>query len=229
MRLTESHVRLVHRDIADTGPDPRQEHFTGNDYAEHIDAFLQHRPEGPIAVFCYGSLIWKPAFEPVAVAKATALGWHRSFCLRVVRWRGTAQVPGLMMQLDRGGDCEGVIQEIASGNEIETLHSLWRREMTIKPPGNYPRWIGVEIAGRRRQAIAFTANPESRNYEGVLDPDTVARRLASACGHWGSGAEYLRQTVASLEQVGIHDPYLWDLQERVARVIEQRFPDACLV
>ena len=44
--------------------------------------------------------------------------------------------------------------------------------------------------------------------------------LSRACGHWGSCAEYLHQTVLSLETHGIHDGYLWDLQERVAALIE---------
>ena len=44
--------------------------------------------------------------------------------------------------------------------------------------------------------------------------------LARACGHWGSGAEYLMHTVAHLEDLGIHDRYLWKLQELVAQRIK---------
>ncbi|MGH6854102.1 MAG: gamma-glutamylcyclotransferase [Aestuariivirga sp.] len=228
LRLTQSHVRLVHREIADPGPLPGMAHFTDEDYEAHIGQFMGERPEGPIYVFAYGSLIWRPAFLPASVAKATAPGWHRSFCLRLLRWRGTLDVPGLMMQIDAGGVCEGVIQEVAAEDELAVLHGLWRREMTIKPPGNLPRWIDVEAGGRKLRAIAFTANPESPLYAGALAPDTVAERLATACGQWGSGAEYLLHTIASLEREGIHDPYLWDLQERVAMRIERSFPDACL-
>ncbi len=228
MRLTSAHVKLVHRDIADSGPDLKFSQFSHADYEEHLEAFLQDRPDGPIGVFSYGSLIWKPAFVPAAVIRATARDWHRSFCLQVRRFRGTADEPGLMMQIDRGGNCEGVVQEIAMGAEIEVLRGLWRREMSNKPPSNYPRWIDVAAGGSYRRAVAFTANPDSPLYAGPLDPQFVAERLTVACGHLGSGAEYLQQTVAALEREGIHDPYLWDLQERVAAIIEQRFPDACL-
>lgn len=228
MRLTDSHVRLVHRDIPDPGPDLRFEHFSDADYANHLSDFLKHRPPGPIAVFGYGSLIWKPSFEPVSVCRAKALDWHRSFCLHMERWRGSADQPGLMMQIDRGGQCEGVIQEIAAAGEAQALLELWRREMTIKPPGNNPRWIDVEVMGGRRRAIAFTANPQSLNYAGGLPAEIVAHRLSLACGHLGSNAEYLLQTITALESEGIHDPHLWDLQDRVARIIEQRFPDAHL-
>lgn len=228
LRLTEAHIKLVHREVADPGPDPRRTHFSDADYEEHLGEFLKERPNGPIQVFCYGSLIWRPAFEPAATARAVAKEWHRSFCLHMARWRGSPEVPGLMMQIDRGGECEGIIQQVPEANELVILHALWRREMTIKPPGNYPRWIEIASNGRAGQAIAFTANPESLSYTGGLPIDVVAERISRACGHWGSNAEYLRQTTLSLESEGIHDPYLWDLQERVAKKIEQRFPQACL-
>ncbi|NJM29724.1 MAG: gamma-glutamylcyclotransferase [Rhizobiales bacterium] len=174
-------------------------------------------------VFCYGSLIWKPVFEAAASAHAVAHGWQRAFCLRIVRFRGTHEEPGLMMQIDRGdGFCEGIVKQLRAGREWEDLSVLWRREMTVRPPSNLPRWIEVESEGRPITAIAFTANPESPLYTGKLDPETVAETLSKACGHWGSGAEYLRQTVLSLKGVGIEDPYLWALQERAAELIEGR-------
>ena len=51
---------------------------------------------------------------------------------------------------------------------------------------------------------------------GGLTTDQIAETLSKACGHWGSGAEYLRQTIVALANEGIHDPYLWDLQTKVA-------------
>jgi cation transport protein ChaC len=196
--------------------------FSEADYDAHLSAFLEDRPEGPLHVFCYGSLIWKPVFQPVAIARATALGWQRTFCLRIVRFRGTVEQPGLMMQIDRGGQCEGLIQQVAPTMEWEALSVLWRREMTYKPPGNFPRWIDVSVEGKPAKAVAFTANPESPNYAGGLAVDDIAQTLSRACGHWGSCAEYLHQTVLSLERHGIHDSYLWDLQERVAALIESQ-------
>ena len=220
LRLTEDHVRRAHREVPDTGPLASSAVFSEADYDAHLSAFLKDRPEGPLHVFCYGSLIWKPVFQPVAIARATALGWQRTFCLRIVRFRGTVEQPGLMMQIDRGGQCDGLVQQVAAATEWEDLSVLWRREMTNKPPSNFPRWIDVIVEGRSEKAIAFTANPESPNYAGGLAADDIAQTLSRACGHWGSGAEYLHQTVLSLETHGIHDSYLWDLQDRVAALIE---------
>jgi cation transport protein ChaC len=194
MRLTEDLVARVHREIADAGPPPGVTLFSEADYDAHLADFLKERPDGPVNVFCYGSLIWKPVFTPTASAHAVAHGWQRAFCLKIVRFRGTPEQPGLMMQIERGeGFCEGVVQRVAQASEWDDLSVLWRREMTTKPPSNCPRWIEVESEGRPIKAIAFTANPGSPNYAGGLDAETVADTLSMACGHWGTGAAYLRK------------------------------------
>ena len=66
MRLTEDHVRRTRREVPDTGPLASSVVFSEDDYDAHLSAFLKERPEGPLLVFCYGSLIWKPVFQPVA-------------------------------------------------------------------------------------------------------------------------------------------------------------------
>ena len=226
MRLTAEHLRLVHRDIADPGPIPGFAAMADADYAGLTERVLAERPVGPIAVFSYGSLLWRPAFAPMASIRATAPGWRRSFCLHLLRWRGTSDEPGLMMQIDRGGACAGVLQLIDPAEERATLDFLWRREMSIKPPSNLPRWIEVETPEGPRRAIAFTANRESPFYVGDLGTHETVQRLSRACGHLGSGAQYLYETVAALMGHGIEDEYLWNLQDQVARAIEARFPGA---
>ena len=225
-RLTEAHVRAVHREVADPGAWPGLDHFTAAQYDAHLAAFLEDRPEGPVGVFAYGSLIWRPVFEPAAEIRATAPGWHRAFSLRQKRFRGTPDRPGLMMQIDRGGTCDGVLQVVPEGREWAILSDLWRREMTVRPPSYLPRWIDLRVEGEEgpRRALAFTANPESPNYAGPLPPEEVADCLSQACGHWGSGAAYLLETVLALQRHGVRDPYLWDLQDRVAALIESRHP-----
>lgn len=224
MRLTEELVRRVHRDLPDRGFPAHVERLSEADYDAHLAAFLEARPDGPVHVFCYGSLIWKPIFEPAATARGHAPGWSRAFTLRLTSFRGTPEFPGLMMQIDRGAGCDGVLQQVDPGREWADLSALWRREMSTRPSTNLPTWIDVDRGGSMVRAIAFTANRESPNYVGGLGREEVARTLAKACGHWGSGADYVRQTVLSLEAEGIHDPYLWDLQDRVAEIIEEQGP-----
>ena len=60
----------------------------------------------------------------------------------------------------------------------------------------------------------------SGRYVAGLGDDAVADVLAIAVGFRGSMAEYLMSTVEHLEALGIHDRYLWRLQDMVAERIE---------
>jgi cation transport protein ChaC len=225
MRLTRELVDRVARTEPDEGYEAHIEVFSEADYDEHLAAFLSEIERGQdVWVFAYGSLIWKPGFAHVETRRGVAEGWRRSFCLRIVRFRGTRARPGLMMQLDSGGSCDGLLMRLPPGEEVVELDKLWRREITAKPPGNMPRWIDVASGPDTVKAIAFTANPKKDNYVHNLPAGEVADILATAAGHWGSGAEYLWNTVTALEQAGIHDRHLWELQEMVADRIAAMAP-----
>lgn len=60
------------------------------------------------------------------------------------------------------------------------------------------------------------------HYSGKLPLNEAAEILATAAGHWGSCAEYLRETAFRLEELGIHDRSLWQLQTLVAERLEAR-------
>src|SRR5262245_11359535 len=143
MALTLHLVARVHRAVTDAGLDPD---FVRNTAEDHSAVVLASHPAGDdVWVFAYGSLLWKPEVEHVEERIGTARGWHRSFRLRLRAWRGTREVPGLMMGLDRGGQCKGVAYRLA-GHTVEVqLGKLFRREMPVRPlsrpPTNVPRWI----------------------------------------------------------------------------------------
>lgn len=109
--LTRAQIARIHREMPDTGPAPGVAQQTEADYAAWVDRILAAHPapQAPTRLFAYGSLIWNPEIPHVAEADATARGWHRAFCLRQTRFRGTPECPGLMMALDRGGQCRGVL------------------------------------------------------------------------------------------------------------------------
>ena len=100
MRLTEELVALVERLEPDPGPEPGTREHNNAEYAQMVAALLVGYQPEELWVFAYGSLIWKPAFTAAEHRRATAYGWHRSFCMELVRFRGTREQPGLMMALD---------------------------------------------------------------------------------------------------------------------------------
>jgi glutathione-specific gamma-glutamylcyclotransferase len=222
MNLTPELVAKIHRIEPDEGPRPHLQQMDDADYREYTQRLLDELGDAPLRVFAYGSLIWKAEFEYVQQTRATLKGWHRSFCMKIERWRGTRVQPGLMMALDRGGSCAGVVYELPAGDQNTQLERLLRREMTNKPPTNKPLWLQVETQGEKFRALAFTASRSGHSYQDKLSLNEIAAILARAAGHWGSGAEYLYNTVSRLEQLGIHDRNLWQLQKLVAEEIEKQ-------
>lgn len=221
MSLTPELVARCYRAIEDSGPLPGQDHLTDGDYEELVERTLAARPDREsLWLFAYGSLIWKPEVEHLDERVALLRGWHRSFCINQPRWRGTPERPGLMMGLDRGGACKGVAFRLPDAEPREQLAKLFRREMTAKPATYNPRWMRLETEEGEITALGFTVSRKGWAYAGQLPDEDVARRLATACGHWGSCADYLYNTVANLESRGVHDRHLWRLQQLVAAEIQ---------
>ena len=84
-----------------------------------------------------------------------------------------------------------------------------------------PRWISVQTASGSIPALTFVINRVSPVYAGRLSLEEVAEVLARSCGQWGTGAEYLLNTVSHLEAKGIRDSNLWRLQQLVAERIDR--------
>jgi cation transport protein ChaC len=224
LTLTLAHVARVHRAVQDSGVPPGLELNTDADYAKWVDLIMKSNPASSSAprVFAYGSLIWKPEIDHIGEEFGTAKGWHRAFCFRMPRFRGTPEEPGLMMALDRGGQCGGILYELPKSDIEGQFNRLFRREFTSKPVNSMPRWITVETRAGPVPALTFVMNRASPLYAGRLPLEAVADVLARACGHWGTGAEYLLNTVSHLEAKGIHDRNLWRLQQLVAERIDRQ-------
>lgn len=227
MSLTSELVALCHREEADPGPDGSWTQLNDEDFQTLASRLSSEAGAGPLWVFAYGSLIWKPAFESVERQRATAFGWHRSFCLDIARWRGSAAQPGLMMALERGGRCDGVIYRLPEGEKPLQIEKLLRREIDDRESVGSVRWLPVRTAQGTLSALGFWVGVTGRGTSLNQPLENVARVLARTCGHVGSGAEYLYNTVSHLEEFGIRDRNLWRLQELVAdeiRSIHGRTP-----
>jgi cation transport protein ChaC len=180
-----------------------------------LTAMRQSVPPGAdVWVFGYGSLMWNPAINVVESRKAHIRGYHRTFCLTLGAGRGTPEQPGLMLAIDRGGSCSGVVHRIAASEVESELSILWLREMMS---GAYePRWVNAEIAERgRARALAFVTNRSHPRYEGPLAEERAARRIAVAKGLLGTNREYLYRTVRHLAALDIDDGPLRSLERQV--------------
>ena len=183
--------------------------------SESLTSTLAAKPKGAgWWVFAYGSLLWNPLF-PFAEARPAMLhGLHRRFCLYSMASRGTREAPGLVLALDRGGACAGVVYRLPAPVAMDELHLLWRREMVV---GSYhPKWVGVQSGDRQLVALAFTVKHDHPQYAGKPPIEDQARVIANATGAFGSSLDYLERTRVALVTHGIVDPYLEALAARVA-------------
>ncbi len=154
MALTAELVARVERLEPDPGLGPGIVHLTEADYDGLVRGLLELYTPRELWVFGYGSLIWKPEFTSVEHRRATAFGWHRSFCMTLTRFRGTREQPGLMMALDRGGCCHGVVYRLPDENHADQLGRLVRREISIRRSTNTARWLTVDTdLGKLRACV----------------------------------------------------------------------------
>lgn len=172
-------------------------------------------------LFTYGSLMWNPPFDFAEAVAARVRGYHRAFCIYSIHYRGTAEFPGLVLGLDRGGSCRGRAYRFAAEKANPIYADLHKREQIS---GVYRElWLNAEIMGARGEiwrvrALAFAADRDHAQYAGRLSPQAAAARIASAAGSAGSCADYLRSTLAHLEALDITDRRLEDLAQRVAHL-----------
>lgn len=158
---------------------------------------------GDVWVFGYGSLIWNPAFHFVERRTARINGYHRRFCLWTQLGRGSPDNPGLMLGLERGGACRGVMYRIDKEAVETELDVLWRREMFT---GAYcPTWVTARSGGETISAVTFVINRDNARYTGRLSEETIIRHVATATGPLGPCRDYLFETVEHLAELGIRD------------------------
>ena len=173
--------------------------------------------DADVWIFAYGSLLWNPAFHYTERRPGLVRGWHRSFCLWTPMGRGAPDNPGLVLGLDHGGSCHGIAYRIAARDRETELPLLWRREMVAD--GYHSRWVTVRGEAGDVRAITWVINPKGERYAGKLPIETLAKTLATAEGRLGSNRDYLENTVAHLDELGIGDRPLHRIRECVREYV----------
>ena len=121
-----------------------------------------------------------------------------------------------MLALERGGDCEGIAYRLSPDQVRSELAILWNREMLA---GVYqPRWVPTRLRdGRTVTAVTFVVDTAHCQYCGDLPIERAAHHIAFAEGRRGACRDYLANTAAHARALGINDPYIEELVQRVAR------------
>lgn len=219
--LTADLLALVDRKEPDPGPDPERIPLTEDDYAAMAREIVAGHGGGPLWLFGYGSLLWNPGFDFARRVPARVTGWHRAFCMSLKRFRGSPENPGLMLALDHGGSVRGELFEIPAGDVPAQIAKLLHREIPYRRLAPGYRWLTARTERGPQRALTFYAGMRKDRFYVAHPIEEQARLIARAAGHGGSAAAYLFRTVEKLEELGIHDRYIWHLQELVAGEIRR--------
>ncbi len=166
-------------------------------------------------VFGYGSLMWNPGFSYVRKERARLVGYHRAFCIYSHHYRGTPERPGLVLGLDRSGECQGVAFQVAKPDWENVVEYLNERELIGY--AYQPTAIEIDFESRNPpvKAYTFVADPDHPTYAGDLGLEVSAETIINAAGVGGLNRDYLINSVQQLELHGYKDPALHQLLERI--------------
>lgn len=170
-------------------------------------------------VFGYGSLMWHPGFEHAEAVHALLTGWHRSFCIWSVVYRGTPDRPGLVLGLDRGGVCEGIAFRVPSPRAADVLAYLRRREQVTGVYREALVPVRLSTEGRPEvMAVAYLAEPAHPGYAGDLPLRVQAELIRGGHGRSGSNVLYCMSTIEHLGALGIRERGLERLRTVLGRL-----------
>ncbi len=159
-------------------------------------------PDQNLWVFGYGSLMWNPGFDYEESRPARLFGYHRSLCLWSNKYRGTLQKPGLVLGLAAGGSCKGVAFRLNDETRNPELDYLYKREMITD--AYQPVVKSVHLEGEQVvPALTFTSRTGHPQFAPVMSLEQTAKIINCASGPSGTNIEYLINTVAHLDLMGI--------------------------
>ena len=170
-------------------------------------------------VLGYGSLMWNPGFDYETREIVTLSGYHRALCIRSWVHRGTREHPGLVLGLDRGGSCKGAAFRVDAEKWDAVVDYLRERELVTNV--YQERSLSIRFAdGRRGRALTYTADRRHPQYAAGLSVDDAARTCATSQGKSGHNADYVRNTVAHMKQLGIRDHWMESVAGQMENILQ---------
>ncbi len=161
-----------------------------------------------LAIFAYGSLLYRPGFEYTGRERAVAHGYVRSFSQASPDHRGTPEKPGRVLTLLRApaSSTVGAVYFVEAP-AVQLLAELDHRERA-----GYERvTIEVFTASQRVDAVTWIALPGNAHDVGPLPLAALAAHVRSSAGPSGRNDEYVLELEAALRELDVVDPLVSSL------------------
>jgi cation transport protein ChaC len=167
-------------------------------------------------VFAYGSLMWRPGFDFLERVPARTIGVHRALCVYSFVHRGTPERPGLVLGLDRGGNCRGIAYRVAAAKRAATIAYLRAREQVTMVYRESRRAVWLRHDPQQRvEALCFVVDRGHPQYAGRLSLDQQLLHVRQGHGKSGANRDYVIETVKALDALGLREGDLHMLAERL--------------
>lgn len=180
----------------------------------HKDAKLAPEARDCRHIFAYGSLIWNPGFAFVERSIAKLAGFHRSLCVYSNHYRGTPEKPGLVLGLDTGGSCRGVVYRVADQEWHAVLAYVRKRELISDVYREAVRDVSIASTGARVSSLTYVVDKQHSQYAGKLDVDDIAKFVAQGHGVSGASRDYVEKTLMALKDMGLEEKKLQSVLDK---------------
>jgi len=179
-------------------------------------------------VFGYGSLVWKPGFQPGETAIGYVEGLARKFWQGNETHRGVPGKPGRVATLveEANAITHGIALELKGEEALDYLNN---REMTL---GGYLQKI-VTFHPTEKEippfpVLVFIATPQSKHWLGPSCESLIAKQVVNSSGPSGHNVEYVVKLAMWLRATfpKVYDDHLYSLETYIMLEIERQ--DLCL-
>lgn len=152
--------------------------------------------------------MWRPGFEFVSAAPARLEGFHRRLAVFSNHYRGTDEKPGLVVGLDAGGECFGLVYEIAASQWESVVDYVRNRELLGDVYDERELSFSILETSQKVNAITYVVRHESKQFVPPMTIDELLPYINQGHGSMGSCKDYVANTIIHLRQLGIHDAEL---------------------
>lgn len=167
-----------------------------------------------LAIFAYGSLLFRPGFPYLERQPATLSGYARSFSQASPDHRGTPERPGRVVTLvARQGHSVGGAVYFVDAPAHELLLELDYRERA-----GYER-VTLEVTTSAGPLVAVTwiAPPGNAYDVGALPLEALAQHMRDSVGPSGRNDDYVLQLERALLELGALDAHVTELSALLRR------------
>lgn len=162
-------------------------------------------------IFAYGSLMWRPDFEFVKSTLGQVTGYHRRLSVYSNHYRGTPEKNGLVLGLDRGGACVGLVYDIAPEKWADVLDYVRKRELVSQVYHEVVERVSIDDGNQKVEAVTYVVDPHHPQFAPPMSDAEIAAIVQEAHGSAGSCLDYVWNTIMHLRSLKIHDDRLESL------------------